>query len=100
MLTFYGCQPSQKDVRSNAVPLQVPIGAEEHFSGVVDLITNKAIIWDEESRGMTYKEIPIPEDIKETVQEYRQQLIENIAEYDDDLLVKFLMIRNPSLKKK
>ncbi|HQX43588.1 MAG TPA: elongation factor G, partial [Saprospiraceae bacterium] len=79
----------KKMLGSNAVPLQVPIGAEEHFSGVVDLITNKAIIWDEESRGMTYKEIPIPEDIKETVQEYRQQLIENIAEYDDDLLVKF-----------
>jgi len=79
----------KKMLGSNAVPLQVPIGAEEHFTGVVDLITNKAIIWDEESRGMTYKEIPIPEDIKDTVQEYRQQLIENIAEYDDDLLIKF-----------
>lgn len=74
---------------SKAVPLQVPIGNEEHFKGVVDLITNKAIIWDEESRGMTYKEIPIPEDIKDQVHECRQELIESIAEYDDDLMMKF-----------
>lgn len=74
---------------SKAVPLQVPIGAEEHFKGVVDLITNKAIVWDEESRGMTYKEIPIPTEIAEQVHTCRQELIEAIAEYDDDLMVKF-----------
>jgi len=74
---------------SKAVPLQVPIGNEEHFKGVVDLITNKAIIWDEESRGMTYKEIPVPDDIKDQVHDCRQELIEAIAEYDDDLMVKF-----------
>jgi elongation factor G len=74
---------------SKAVPLQVPIGNEEHFKGVVDLITNKAIIWDEESRGMTYKEIPIPEDIKQQVHDCRQELIESIAEYDDELMMKF-----------
>ncbi|MFN8330138.1 MAG: hypothetical protein U0T81_02810 [Saprospiraceae bacterium] len=74
---------------SNAVPLQVPIGAEEHFKGVVDLITNKAMIWDESTQGMTYTEIPIPADIADQVQEYRQSLIENIAEYDDDLMMKF-----------
>ena len=79
----------KKMLGSNAVPLQVPIGAEEHFIGVVDLITNTAMVWDEASRGMSYKEIPIPEDLKSTVHEYRQQLIENIAEYDDDLMVKF-----------
>jgi elongation factor G len=79
----------KKMLGSNAVPLQVPIGAEEHFKGVVDLITNKAMIWDEESKGMTYTEIPIPDDLKDTVQEYRQKLIENIAEYDDDLMMKF-----------
>ncbi|MBK6860577.1 MAG: elongation factor G [Saprospiraceae bacterium] len=74
---------------SKAVPLQVPIGSEEHFKGVVDLITNKAIVWDEESRGMTYQEIPIPAEIAEQVHTCRQELIESIAEYDDDLMVKF-----------
>jgi len=74
---------------SKAVPLQVPIGSEEHFKGVVDLITNKAIVWDEESRGMTYQEIPIPAEIAEQVHTCRQELIEAIAEYDDDLMVKF-----------
>lgn len=74
---------------SKAIPLQVPIGAEEHFQGVVDLITNKAMIWDEASKGMTYTEIAIPADIANQVQECRQELIEAIAEYDDDLLMKF-----------
>jgi elongation factor G len=74
---------------SKAVPLQVPIGNEEHFKGVVDLITNKAIIWDDDSKGMTYKEVPIPEDIAQQVHDCRQELIESIAEYDDDLMVKF-----------
>ncbi len=74
---------------AKAVPLQLPIGAEDHFKGVVDLITMKGIIWDEESRGMTFKEVPIPEDMKEEVDQYRQELIEAVAEYDDKLLEKF-----------
>ena len=74
---------------AKAVPLQLPIGAEDHFTGVVDLITMKGIIWDEESRGMTFKEVPIPADMKEEVDQYRQELIEAVAEYDDKLLEKF-----------
>lgn len=74
---------------AKAVPLQLPIGAEDSFKGVVDLITLKGIIWDEESRGMTYKEVPIPADMKEEVEQYRQELIEAVAEYDDKLLEKF-----------
>ena len=74
---------------ANAIPLQVPIGSEHNFQGVVDLVTGKAIIWNDADQGMTYKEIPIPEDLKETVQELRQQLIEEVAAYDDDLLAKF-----------
>ena len=74
---------------ANPVPLQVPIGAEETFRGVVDLITNKAIIWNEEDRGMTYKEIPIPEDLQATVTEYREKLLEAVAEYDESLMEKF-----------
>ncbi|MBS1761693.1 MAG: elongation factor G [Bacteroidetes bacterium] len=73
----------------NAVPLQLPIGAEESFKGVVDLITMKAIIWDDASHGMTYKEVPIPEDMVEDVNQWRQQLIEAVADYDDTLLEKF-----------
>ena len=74
---------------SNAIPLQVPIGAEHNFKGVVDLVTGQAIVWNEADQGMTYDVIPIPEDLKETVQEYRQKLIEEIAAYDDNLLEKF-----------
>jgi len=82
-----------KDVRNklgaNAIPLQIPIGAEEAFRGVVDLMTNKAIIWDDETQGMTFKEIPIPEDLVEIVKTSRAELVEAIAEYDDKLLEKF-----------
>ncbi|PCH98518.1 MAG: elongation factor G [Bacteroidetes bacterium] len=71
------------------VPLQVPIGAEDDFKGVVDLITNKALEWDEESQGMTFTEVPIPDDLVETVAEWREKLVEAVAEYDDVLLEKF-----------
>ncbi|TDH26829.1 elongation factor G [Segetibacter sp. 3557_3] len=74
---------------AKAVPLQLPIGAEDNFKGVVDLITMKGIIWDEESRGMTFKEVAIPADMQEEVDQYRQELIEAVAEYDDALLEKF-----------
>ncbi len=82
-----------KDVKeklgSDAIPLQVPIGAEENFRGVVDLITNKAIVWNEDDMGMTYEEIPIPEDLVDTVMEWREKLLEAIAEYDETLMEKF-----------
>jgi elongation factor G len=71
------------------VPLQVPIGAEETFKGVVDLVQNKAFIWNEEDLGMTWREIPIPDDLKETVEEYRTKLIEAAAEQDESLMEKF-----------
>ncbi len=74
---------------ANPVPLQVPIGAEDTFKGVVDLITNKAIIWNDEDMGMTYKIVDIPADLVETVDEWRQKLVESVAEYDDALLEKF-----------
>ncbi|NUO02896.1 MAG: GTP-binding protein, partial [Saprospiraceae bacterium] len=74
---------------SNAIPLQIPIGAEEKFKGVVDLITNQAIVWNEHDMGMTYQEIPIPEDLVEQVKEYREKLVEAAAEFDDSLMEKF-----------
>ena len=73
----------------NPVPLQVPIGAEVDFRGVVDLLDKKAIIWNEQDMGMTYEEIPIPEDLEEQVEEWRTKLIEAVAEYDEELLEKY-----------
>ena len=74
---------------AKAVPLQLPIGAEDNFKGVVDLITMKGMIWDEAGQGMTFNEVPIPEDMIEEVNEWRQHLIEAVADYDDKLLEKF-----------
>jgi elongation factor G len=74
---------------STAIPLQVPIGAEERFRGVVDLITNQAIVWNEHDQGSTYEVIPIPEDLVDTVFEWRSKLLEAVAEYDDTLMEKF-----------
>ena len=74
---------------AHPVPLQVPIGAEETFKGVVDLISNKAIVWNDETQGMTYEEVPIPEDLVDVVAEWREKLIESVAEYDDNLMEKF-----------
>jgi len=74
---------------AKAVPLQLPIGAEDGFKGVVDLITMKGMVWDEAGQGMTFQEVPIPADMIEEVNEWRQVLIEAVAEYDEKLLEKF-----------
>ncbi len=74
---------------AKAVPLQLPIGAEDNFKGVVDLITLKGIIWDNATQGSTYDEVPIPEEMKDDVEYWRGQLIEAVAEYDDKLMEKF-----------
>ena len=74
---------------ANPVPLVLPIGAEDDFKGVVDLITMKGIIWDEESLGAKYDEIEIPAEMLAECEEWRGKLIESIAEYDDDLMEKF-----------
>jgi len=74
---------------ANPIPLQLPIGAEDDFKGVVDLITNKGIVWNEQDMGMTYEEVPIPDDMKEEVIEWRGKLVEAVAEYDDALLEKY-----------
>ncbi|MCO5286653.1 MAG: elongation factor G [Chitinophagaceae bacterium] len=74
---------------ANPVPLQLPIGSEDSFKGVVDLITMKGIVWDEASLGMTFNEVPIPDDMKADVDEWRQHLIEAVADYDEKLLEKF-----------
>jgi len=82
-------QDIKDKLKANAVPLQIPIGAEDSFKGVVDLITNQAIVWDDESNGAKFDVVDIPEDLVDTVAEYRAQLVEAVAEFDDTLLEKF-----------
>src|ERR1700749_85090 len=74
---------------AKAVPLQLPIGAEDDFKGVVDLIKMKGIIWHMETEGMTFDEIPVPADMMEEAMEWRGKLVEAVAEYDDTLMEKF-----------
>ena len=76
-------------LKGRPVPMQVPIGAEDNFKGVVDLVTMNAIVWKEEDLGRTYEYVDIPEDIREEVEEYREKLVEAAAEYDDALMEKF-----------
>ena len=75
---------------SKPIPLQVPIGAEDNFKGVVNLIDMKAIIWDEESRGMKFEEIDIPDELKAKVEELREQVIETAAEANEELMDAYL----------
>ncbi|HIF49267.1 MAG TPA: elongation factor G [Cytophagales bacterium] len=79
----------KEKLNANPVPLQIPIGAEEKFKGVVDLITKEAIIWNDDDQGMSYEVVEIPDELKDLVDEWRQKLIESVAEYDDNLLEKF-----------
>lgn len=73
----------------NPIPLQLPLGAEENFKGVIDLVNFRGIEWNEEDLGMTYKVVPIPEELMEEAKHWRGQLLENIAEFDDKLMEKF-----------
>jgi elongation factor G len=75
---------------ANAVPIQVPIGAEENFKGVIDLIRMKAINWSEDDLGATYVEEDIPEELSATCEKYREAMIEVAAEASEDLLNKYL----------
>ena len=83
------CTQVREMLKSNAVPIVLNIGEEEDFKGIVDLVTNKAIVWHEERFGSTFDEIPIPDDMVDEVEKYRAQLIEAVAEYDENLLEKF-----------
>ncbi|HEY0897068.1 MAG TPA: elongation factor G [Sphingobacteriaceae bacterium] len=74
---------------SHAVPLQIPIGAEDQFKGVVDLINFRGIVWNEHDKGMTFTEVPIPDDLMEEATEWREKLLEAVAEFDETLMEKF-----------
>jgi elongation factor G len=75
---------------SNAVPIQIPIGAEDNFKGVVDLVKMKAIYWNEEDMGVTFEEKDIPEDLKEICNKYREEMVEAAAEANEELMDKYL----------
>ena len=83
------CKQVKEKLGSKAVALQLPIGSEENFKGVVDLINYRGIIWNESDKGMTYEVIPVPEDMKEEAMEYREKLLEAVADYDETLMEKF-----------
>ena len=91
---FNVCRQVKEMLGGNPVALQVPIGDEMDFKGVVDLISKKAIVWNEEDMGMTYEEIEIPSDLVDTVDEKRAELIEAVAEYDENLMEKFFEDEN------
>jgi len=74
---------------SNAIPLQLPIGAEDNFTGVVDLINFRGMVWNEHDKGMTYQVVDIPADMIDEANEWREKLLEAVSEYDDKLMEKF-----------
>ena len=78
-------------LKANPVPIQIPIGAEENFKGVIDLVQMKALVWeDEAAMGSKYEVVDIPSDLEEKAQEYREKMIEAVAETDDALMEKYL----------
>ncbi|MBS9773643.1 MAG: elongation factor G [Tenacibaculum sp.] len=88
------CNQIKDMLGSNAVPIVLPIGEEDTFKGVVDLVKNRAIVWHEETQGSTFDIIDIPEDMKAEVRQYRAKLIEEVAGYDESLLEKFMEDEN------
>ena len=83
------CKQVKEKLGSKAVALQLPIGAEENFKGVVDLVGHRGIIWNEADKGMTYEVVPIPADMVEEAKEYREKLLEAVAEVDETLIEKY-----------
>jgi len=88
------CQQVRDMLKSNAVAITLPIGEEADFRGVVDLVKNQAIVWHEESQGATFDVIDIPADMVDEVRQYRSTLIEAVAEYDENLLDKYMEDEN------
>jgi len=88
---FFGVVEQIKErLGANAIPLQIPIGAEDDFVGIVDLLENKAIVWKgDDKTGVSYDYVDVPEDLVDTVDEWREKLVETIAESDDELLERY-----------
>ncbi|WP_297516370.1 elongation factor G [Flavobacterium sp.] len=88
------CQQVRDMLKSNAVAITLPIGDEMDFKGVVDLVKNQAIIWHEETQGATFDIVDIPAEMVDEVRQYRSTLIEAVAEYDENLLDKYMEDEN------
>jgi elongation factor G len=88
------CRQVKDMLGSHALPLQINIGAEDGFLGVVDLINFKGIVWNEADLGMTFKEIPIPDDVIDEARQLRSELLEAVAEFDESLMEKFFEDEN------
>lgn len=87
---FYNVEQQIKDrLKANPVPLQIPIGAEDDFKGVVDLVNMKALVWEDETKPTTYVEREIPAELLDKAKEYHDKLIEAVAETDDALMDKY-----------
>ena len=80
----------EEKLGAKPVPIQIPIGAEDEFKGVVDLITMKAIIWEEETLGAKYHYEEIPEDLKDLAEEWREKMLEALADVDEEIMMKYL----------
>ncbi|MBO9699645.1 MAG: elongation factor G [Sporocytophaga sp.] len=83
------CKQVKEILGSHAVALQLPIGSEDNFRGVVDLVNFRGIEWNEHDKGMTFKEVPIPADMMDEAVEYREKLLEAVAEFDDKIMEKY-----------
>ncbi|ACM92783.1 translation elongation factor G [Nautilia profundicola AmH] len=88
---FYNVEKQIRErLKANAVPIQIPIGAEDNFKGVIDLVKMKALVWDDEAAlGSKYEEQEIPEDLREKAEEYREKMIESVVETDEALMEKY-----------
>jgi elongation factor G len=87
---FRGVQMIKDRLKANPLPIQLPIGKEDTFKGVIDLVRMKAVIWSDESLGANYHEEEIPVDLLEEAVEYREKMIEEISSHDDALMEKYL----------
>lgn len=80
----------QERLKANPVPIVIPVGAEEHFTGVVDLIKMRTILWDDATQGMVFTYAPVPDDLVSTAQEWREKMVSAAAEASDELMDKYL----------
>jgi elongation factor G len=87
---FRGVNMIKDRLKANPVPLQIPIGAEENYKGVVDLVEMKGIVWNDESLGAHYDVIEIPAELVDQAQEYHDAMVEEVASHDDNLMEKYL----------
>jgi elongation factor G len=87
---FRGVQMIKDRLKANPLPIQLPVGKEENFKGVIDLVRMKAVIWTDESLGADYSEMDIPAELLDEAVEYREKMIEEISSHDDALMEKYL----------